>query len=221
MWIQIWEIPKHWYIFHILWSYHLERPSWTAERLKTRTCTNVSEDFSEILRTDGASMLTSTGEELVLCSYLLKSLSLSLPLSPVSVSFVLFLRHHSHLILSHSLYFPPRSLGVYLSPSHALFFLIKSALYRESLLWRWFKRKAWHKLHIAVRPKQIPSAMVKFAALAIVQKAFYSRANICTAPPHFSCHWTNMFMLPVSKTIVSFLTTFSHILKASHHVFVQ
>lgn len=138
--------------------------------------------------------------------------NLSLSLSPVSVSFVLFLRHHSHLILSHSLYFPPCSLGVYLSPLMRCFFLIKSSLYRESLLWRWFKRKGWHKLHITVRPKQIPSAMVKFVALAIFQKAFYSRANICTPPlPYFSCHWTNMFMLPVSKKIVSFLTTFCHI----------
>lgn len=154
-------------------------------------------------------MFTSTGEELVLCSYLLKSLTLSLS----CVCFLCSLSASS--FSSHTFSLPlfsamlPRRLSL---PSHALFFLIKSSLYRESLLWRWFKGKGWHKLHITVRPKQIPSAMVKFAALAFFQKAFYSRANICTPPlPYFSCHWTNMVMLPVSKKIVSFLTTFSHI----------
>lgn len=60
--------------------------------------------------------------------FLLIRQNLSLSLSPVSVSFVLFLRHHSHLTLSRSLHFPSCSLCIYLSPLMRCFFLIKSSL---------------------------------------------------------------------------------------------
>lgn len=62
------------------------------------------------------------------------SIQISLSLSSVSAAFVLLLRHHSHLMLSRSLSLPSCSLCVYLSPLMRRF-LIKSSLYRETLLW--------------------------------------------------------------------------------------
>lgn len=215
VWIQIWEIPKHVCVHDLnrcsvlsaCVSQHqatkcalthtcsiqlfrvTELDSWAAKNTHMHECVRKFQRnppngrcFYVHLNRGGAGALFLSAE-------------ISHSLSPVSVSFVLSASSFSSHTFSLPLFSAmlPRRLSL---PSHALFFLIKSSLYRESLLWRWFKRKGWHKLHITVRPKQIPSAMVKFAALAIFQKAFYSRANICTPTlPYVCCHWTNMFML--------------------------
>lgn len=63
------------------------------------------------------------------CHFVLIRQNLSLSSAPVA--FVLTLRHHSHLLLSHSLYFPSCSLRVYLSPLMRRF-LIKSSSSRDA-----------------------------------------------------------------------------------------
>lgn len=181
VWIQISEIPKHWYIFKILWWLCHEKyeelrikkaiREWCVWLFITQVhdvhvhmcvhdlnrCSALSACVSQHQATKCALTQTCSIQSFRVteldswaaknthvhecirrfqrnpqCFYvhfnrggagaLFLSAEISHSLSPVSVSFVLFLRHHSHLILSHSLYFPPCSLGVYLSPLMRCFF---------------------------------------------------------------------------------------------------
>ena len=131
----------------------------------------------------------STQNELLLCTYLTPVITL-FPFSVPPVSSPCSPLHHLphlmlHLSLSLSLLplaVPSVMLSLHLSLlSHS--FLIKISLYQGILLWWWFKWRGWHKLNITVRPKQILSAMVKFAALAIFQKAFVFFLEPISVPP--------------------------------------